>query len=139
MAEDTEDELAAAAARSPRRRSLDRDPTAEVTKADLWDVRDKVVEAMVDGFKGVHDRQDKTNGRVNEAHGDLREHGTKIRNLEREVFERPRRVAPAPANASTKAPTDRRITERDVKMLLAGAAALASAVSFLSGRSCRSS
>lgn len=61
---------------------------AEVTKADLRDLRDTIVEEMRLGFAGVHRRQDTTNGRVNEAEQDVARHDIRLKNVEREVFQR---------------------------------------------------
>jgi hypothetical protein len=46
------------------------DQTA-ATREDLRDLRDTLADAMRDGFKGVHDRQDKTNGRVLKTEHDV--------------------------------------------------------------------
>jgi hypothetical protein len=88
----------------------------ELTKEDLKDLRLE----MREGFKGVHDRQDKTNGRVNSAHELLREQGAKIRNLEQEVFDRRRHDRDDP-DVPEPVEDAKRITQRDVRMVIAGA------------------
>lgn len=109
-----------------KRRSLDHDTTAPITKGDLWDVRDSLSTSMYDGFKGVHERQDKTNGRVNAAHEALAGHGAKIRNLEQEIFNRSRRAKPDGDNEGTAS-----FTMRDVKMIGFGGSAVIGFVLFL--------
>lgn len=59
---------------------------SDVTKDDLWDLRDTLTEQIREGFKGVHARQDTTNGRIQKAEVALAEYGVKLKNLEREVF-----------------------------------------------------
>ncbi len=63
------------------------------------------------------------NGRVTALEGVSREHAVKITNLDREVFARPGRRAPAG--------DERRITQRDVVLVLGGGGGLALLVSGL--------
>lgn len=109
----------------PRRRSLDVDPTAPITKTDLWDVRDMIGGTMAAGFKGVHERQDKTNGRVNSAHEELSAHAAEIENLKRKVF------APARRLKKDDEPDRATFTMRDVKMIGFGGGAVIGFVTFL--------
>lgn len=77
----------------------------DVTKDDVRDLRDTLLDEMRTGFAGVHERQDKTNGRVNHAHESLAAIDVRVKNVEREVFARPRRMA-SPSNAAAAlAPT----------------------------------
>ncbi|HEX7048582.1 MAG TPA: hypothetical protein VF188_00085 [Longimicrobiales bacterium] len=97
-----------------------------VDKDDLRDTRDTILEEMRAGFAGIHQRQDVTNGRVNAGEIQGAMHGTKIRHLEAEIFNRragDRRVS--------SDPEQRGITRRDVQMVLAGASGLGAAVMFL--------
>lgn len=94
---------------------------AEVTKADLHDTRDMLLKQISDGFAGVHRRQDLTNGRIATVEGVTREHGVQIKNLEREVFRRSR-------DGKGDTTDGRRITERDVRMVVAGASGVVAIV-----------
>jgi hypothetical protein len=108
-----------------RRESDRRDPAVAadaVAKADLWRLEDVFTRTLEQGFKGVHDRQNITNGRVNDAHEKLADHNRALKNLNAEVFGRPRREG-APAPAPVKA-DDSGVTQRDVRMFVAGIGSL---------------
>lgn len=47
------------------------DPTQAVTNAVLAERLDTLTKAVTDGFTGVHERQDKTNGKVIKANDDI--------------------------------------------------------------------
>lgn len=85
----------------------------DVTKEDLRDLRDTIVDQMRDGFSGVYERQDKTNGRLLKAEERGTEHDVKVKNLEREVFHRHRRRADP---MSTAAAATTGVTQRDVRI-----------------------
>lgn len=105
---------------------------SDVTRDDLRDLRDTIVDEMRAGFRGVHERQDVTNGRISKAEADLGRLDVRAKNLEREVFDRHRPDAPTPLPVEpSPAARDRRITERDVRMLLAGASAVVAIVTLL--------
>ena len=80
---------------------------SEVTKTDLWDVRDRLTERIDEGFAGVHRRQDITNGRVNTVEGEVKRHDERIKTLFRRLPTRSER----PAEESGES---RRITQREV-------------------------
>jgi hypothetical protein len=95
---------------------------SEVTKADLIDVRDQLTEAMEKGFQGVYDRQDKTNGRVDRLDKESTQHDERIRTLFRlERRQSDRRV---------KDSGDARISERDVRIFVAGGGGVAAVFLF---------
>lgn len=87
----------------------------DVTKDDLWDLRDTLTEQIREGFRGVHARQDTTNGRIQKAEVALAEYGVKVKNLEREVF--------PPSGGRRKVDPVARpkgyVSERDVRVVLA--------------------
>src|SRR5687768_8120072 len=58
----------------------------EVTKEDLTELK-RLIE---NGFKGVHDRQDVTNGRVQKGEIEQARADVRMTNVEREVFRRQR-------------------------------------------------
>lgn len=90
-----------------------------VTKDDLRDVRDTIVEEMRAGFVGVYARQDKTNGRVSATEVVVGAHDVKLRNMEREVFRRRRS-----ADSATNPDGPRRsIQQWDVLVFVAGVGA----------------
>lgn len=86
----------------------------DMTKEDLRDTRDTILEQMRTGFKGVYDRQDKTNGRLLVAEKQGTEHEMKLRNLEREVFNRRH----AQRRGSEVSSSRLAITQRDVMIVL---------------------
>lgn len=102
-------------------------------KEDLRDLKNDIVTEMRSGFKGVHDRQDSTNGRIGKAEVALGELRVRTVNLEREVFPRHRGepLTPAPMVSEPPQSRDRRVTERDVRMVLAGAGGAAALLVFL--------
>lgn len=63
-----------------------------ITKDDLRDLRDVVVEEMRDGFSGVHTRQDVTNGRLNAAELELARQQVRLATLDKEVLEQQVRI-----------------------------------------------
>lgn len=113
----------------PRRRTIDREPAAVVTKADLWDVRDMLASTMADGFRGVHRRQDTTNGRVNSAHERLAEHDAKLQSLRHEVFGVRGRAKSV--EAASPDGDGRTFTMRDVRMIGFGGGAVIAFLMFL--------
>jgi hypothetical protein len=119
-----------------RRRAADRNPDVAgdtVKKEDLWRLETLLTEELKEGFAGVYQRQDKTNGRVNAAERDLTEHTVRLKNVERELFDRPRRSGPTPASqdGESAATGERRgITEREVKVFVAGVTAAVAVLLF---------
>lgn len=111
-----------------RRRESDRDPMARVAKEDLWHLQETLTDLLESGFKGVYARQDKTNGRVLECERVGTEATTKIKNLERQVFRQ--NIPRSPSSPTVPEEKDRRITERDVRMFVAGAGGLTAIVAF---------
>lgn len=87
-----------------------------VTKQDLNELREFIKE----GFKGVHDRQDITNGRVQKGEIEQARVDEALRNLGREVFSRRRDddqgdIARAKAAAAVVAVAeDKAVTRRDL-------------------------
>lgn len=94
------------------------------TKDDLREVQLDLREQITDGFRGVHNRQDVTNGRVGKAEVALGEHGARLRNVEREVFRRRRddqnQNGDGADNAAVLAFSRRPVTVRDLKMFTTG-------------------
>lgn len=85
----------------------------DVTKDDLRDLRDTLTEQIREGFRGVHARQDTTNGRIQKVELIAAEHGVRLKNVEREVF---------PSSGRRDEPDERPkgfVTERDVRVALA--------------------
>lgn len=62
---------------------------ADVTRADLKESEDRIIHQMDRGFTGINTRLDELNGRVRKGEVAEAEHLTRIKNIEREVFERP--------------------------------------------------
>lgn len=70
---------------------MERGVTEQVaTKSDMNRIRDELVDMLRDGFKGIHSRQDITNGRVNKNENGLADHNARLKNMEREIFHRRR-------------------------------------------------
>lgn len=96
-----------------------------VTKDDIRDVRDSVIDYMREGFDGVHKRQDITNGRINDAEQDIAMLKERTLNLDKKVSERP-----AYQKTTTVVVDENErpaLTARELKLLLAvggGAVAL---------------
>lgn len=94
-----------------------------VTKDDLRDFRDEVRE----GIKGMHARQDKTNGRIGALEVQNGRFDERLEAVERdnEAFHLHRRATdPPPAPKPTKdgeSGDDRRLTQRDVSVFVLGA------------------
>jgi uncharacterized protein (TIGR02594 family) len=61
---------------------------SEVTKEDLAEHGDRILEEVRRGFAGVHQRQDITNGRVQKVEVELGRQDERIKNIGREVFNR---------------------------------------------------
>lgn len=68
---------------------------SDVTREELRDMREDLVERMTQGFTGVHSRLDLQNGRVGKSEVLIAEVGVKMANLEREVFRRHKPDGPA--------------------------------------------
>ena len=62
---------------------------SDVTREELRDMREDLVERMTQGFQGVHSRLDVLNGRVGKSEVALGEAGVRMTNVERELFRRP--------------------------------------------------
>ena len=119
------------------------DMGGSVDIATVRDMRDQILREMAAGFKGVHARQDKTNGRIDglqeraARHEERfvaieREHGEQCERVEvlereREAFFQHRRASdplpPVAIVSTSKEETgdNRRITQRDVRVLVLGA------------------
>lgn len=88
---------------------------AEVTSA-FRDLRDTLLDEMRTGFSGVYARQDKTNGRLLDAEKLIERHDERIRT----IF---RRIRGTNGGASHDDDgDDRRITQRDVIIVIGTAA-----------------
>lgn len=61
---------------------------SDVTRDELRDLRDDIVELMTRGFDGVNLRLDKLNGRVGTSEVAIASGNVRVTNLEREVFKR---------------------------------------------------
>ena len=59
-----------------------------MTREELRDLRDDLVERMTAGFSGVHSRLDQLNHRTSKAEAVLAGGDVRMSNLEREVFHR---------------------------------------------------
>ena len=92
---------------------------SEVTKADLWDVRDRLTELIEVGFQRTHARQDVTNGRLLKAESELTRHDERIKTLFR------RQAKPEDEG------DDRRITQREVLIALGTIVATVAVLKFL--------
>jgi TolA-binding protein len=85
--------------------------------------RDEAADSRnVERFRGINDRLDRLNGSVARHERELGEQSTKIKNLEREVFERQRRAARATDTGMIslfeKADEKPAITKGDVRKLI---------------------
>lgn len=99
---------------------------SEVTKDDLRDMRDTIVEEMRLGFEGVHKRQDTANGRLTKAEVADERHDVRLKNLEREIFHRAHRRGRqgAGTEGAEAAQEDRpALTRRELKLIVGFAAA----------------
>lgn len=92
-------------------------------KNDLRDLRDVLTEQIRDGFKGVHERQDVTNGRVGKGEVELGRQDTRLTNMERELFRRRRgdraRGDGEDAHRQPTAAEDKALTRRDLYTVVA--------------------
>jgi hypothetical protein len=91
-----------------------------VGKDDLKEVRDEIIEEMRDGFRGVFQRQDTTNGRVREGEIRAATHDIRIKHLE-QGFEKQRDPFDRRHHDSGVIPevkAEPKISERDVKLVL---------------------
>ncbi len=90
----------------------------EVTREDLAESRDLILDEMRRGFDGVYERQDKTNGRVLTLEVEQGRQDERIKNIGKEVFNNrrasDRRHAPTAAGDSEARP----ITRRDVTIAI---------------------
>lgn len=100
--------------------------SGEVTKDDLWDVRDQLTAQITEGFRGVHARQDKTNGRIGAAEIEAGKHQERIAALERDIREVKRASTPRVSDEGS-----RRITTRDVSIIIATLIAIGGLIQFL--------
>lgn len=66
------------------------DGVSDVTREELRDLRDDLVERMTSGFTGVHERLDRLNGQTGQHAAVLSASEVRLTNLEREVFRRGR-------------------------------------------------
>lgn len=89
-----------------------------VTKDDVRDMRDSIVEEMRRGFDGVYERQDKTNGRVMALEGVTTRHDEQIKNFSA------RRWRPRKDDDGDDTAENRSITRRDVYMVTLGGGGL---------------
>jgi hypothetical protein len=99
----------------------------DVTRQDLRDLRDELVEQMSRGFSGVNARLDLQNGRVGKSEVAIGVNSTQLANLEREVFRRHHGRSAEVVGADE----DRGITRRDVAMLAFGGGGLIAAWKFI--------
>lgn len=93
-----------------------------VTKDDVRDMRDSIVEEMRAGFTGVYARQDKTNGRVQATEVVTATQDVRLKNIEREVFRRRMADKHKSAVPESDGPS-RTIRQWDVTVFLGGVAA----------------
>lgn len=63
----------------------------DVTRDELRDLRDDLAERLSSGFHGVNTRLDTLNGRTAKSEAAIAAGDVRLRNLEREVFDRRRR------------------------------------------------
>ena len=91
-------------------------------------------DSIRDGFKGVHDRLDRVNGRldkhdmsINTLTPDVAGHTAQLRNLNREVFDRPRRASSVPDEKDDLRP----IAVRDLRTVVIGATTVLAAIAAL--------
>jgi hypothetical protein len=92
----------------------------QVTKADLWDVRDHLSGQQQQGFRGINARLDMLNGRLRKAEVAIARHDQRLQSLE------------ADQQAAPGAPgTERRVSERDVRMVAIGAGTVASFIAIV--------
>jgi hypothetical protein len=102
-----------------------------VGKDDLKEVRDEIIEEMRDGFRGVFQRQDTTNGRVREGEIRAATHDIRIKHLE-QGFEKQRdpfdRRHDSGIIAAVK--SEPKISERDVKLVVGTLGSVGSVVIF---------
>jgi hypothetical protein len=64
---------------------------ADVTREELRDLREDLVERLNTGFGGVHQRLDVLNGRTGKTEVAAAEASLRLTNVEREIFHRSRR------------------------------------------------
>jgi len=94
-------------------------------RAALKELRDAVVKEMREGFSGVHIRQDTTNGRINKLELEQARQDERLKNTQREVFNRRRSDNQGESESNGEGDGhsrggDRRVSERDVRMVIAG-------------------
>lgn len=85
----------------------------DMLRTEILDLRQEMRDGFVEvkqGLKGVHARQDTTNGRIGKNELSIGVASSKIKNLEREVFHRRR-------DDFTRLPA-RFVTRRDIKVVL---------------------
>lgn len=90
------------------------------------DMRDQILREMHQGFKGVHHRQDQTNGRIQKLEDDRGRHDERIEDLEEESesFHQHRRATdPKPDDEGDGEGDNRRLTQRDARLFVFGAGA----------------
>jgi hypothetical protein len=90
-------------------------------REDLKGIRDEILDTLREGFRGVHARQDVTNGRVRAGEILTAEHSIRLKNIEREIFEKrdpfDRRRDESGVHTVVRQIEDRP-WERDVKIVL---------------------
>lgn len=102
-----------------------------VDKEDLRDLRDTLTALINEGFKGVHARQDVTNGRIQKAEVEAGRQDIRLKNLERDVFHR-RQTDRRPTAAEDKPDEESRaLTRRELRIVLATLSAAAGIVTFV--------
>lgn len=97
-----------------------------MTREELRDLRDDLVERMTAGFSGVHQRLDQLNGRTGKSEALLAASDVRLTNLEREVFPSSRRQRDRKDDVRDE---DRpALTRREAQLLWTALAAIAGLV-----------
>jgi hypothetical protein len=96
---------------------------SDVDRNDLQLLRDSIIDEMRAGFRGVHQRQDVTNGRLLKAEAEVTRHSERIKTLFR-ISDRRRTEAGGVEE-------NRRLTQRDVRIFSAGGGAVLAAFYFI--------
>ena len=107
----------------------------EVDIVDLIrDTRAEILQQMREGFKGVHARQDKTNGRIDDLQEKSGEHEARLMTVERETdaFHLHRRATDPPPITPAKVDSeDKPVRRWDVYLALGVGAAVVGAWKFI--------
>jgi hypothetical protein len=101
---------------------------SDVTKEDLAEHGDRILEEVRRGFDGVHRRQDITNGRVQKVEVEIGRQDERLKTVSREVFGRRAEDRRVPKD---KDDWNRAITKRDVAIVFGTVTVVVAFVKFM--------